>query len=231
MKMFYLDIFYSMFSWTSMESLTIGSLKTNFNPYPSTSTFFTSLSSVSTIPPVLSGETINGSSYAVDFTKTLIPAKYQVILLSFAYGIISLLAVLGNSCIIYIVFRNRRMHSVTNYFICNLALADCLVACFAIPFQVGCFPPLFSFNDHFLRLLLIEVSSSCSSKMGFTSFSLQISSIRPNTFRRCVNLHTGCCLARSLPCHATSIKAKAINKSSIYHLSCHLADCAGLVNT
>ncbi|CAF4939072.1 unnamed protein product, partial [Rotaria socialis] len=31
----------------------------------------------------------------------------------------------------YLVIRNRRMHSVTNYFICNLALADCLVACFA----------------------------------------------------------------------------------------------------
>ncbi|CAF3062394.1 unnamed protein product [Rotaria socialis] len=35
----------------------------------------------------------------------------------------------------HLVIRNRRMHSVTNYFICNLALADCLVACFAVPFQ------------------------------------------------------------------------------------------------
>ena len=75
-------------------------------------------------------------SAAADLAKTLIPEKYQIILLSFAYGIISLLAVVGNSCIIYIVLRNRRMHSVTNYFICNLALADCLVACFAVPFQV-----------------------------------------------------------------------------------------------
>ena len=72
-----------------------------------------------------------------EFTKTLIPENYQIILLSSAYGIISLLALIGNSSIIYIVIRNRRMHSVTNYFICNLALADCLVAFFAIPFQVG----------------------------------------------------------------------------------------------
>jgi hypothetical protein len=69
----------------------------------------------------------------------IIPDKYQIILLSFAYGIISLLSVVGNSSIIYIVIRNRRMHSVTNYFICNLALADCLVACFAVPFQVSHF--------------------------------------------------------------------------------------------
>ncbi|CAF2855723.1 unnamed protein product [Rotaria sp. Silwood2] len=72
---------------------------------------------------------------AADLTKTLIPEQYQIILLSFAYGIITFLALIGNSSIIYIVICNRRMHSVTNYFICNLALADCLVACFAVPFQ------------------------------------------------------------------------------------------------
>ncbi|CAF0908336.1 unnamed protein product [Rotaria sordida] len=72
---------------------------------------------------------------AADLTKTLIPEQYQIILLSFAYGIITFLALIGNSSIIYIVICNRRMHSVTNYFICNLALSDCLVACFAVPFQ------------------------------------------------------------------------------------------------
>jgi hypothetical protein len=81
----------------------------------------------------------NATSSAADLTKSLIPEQYQIILLSFAYGIISFLSVVGNSSIIYIVIRNRRMHSVTNYFICNLALADCLVACFAVPFQVSFF--------------------------------------------------------------------------------------------
>lgn len=79
------------------------------------------------------------SSNQIDSIKTIIPEKYQIILLSFAYGVVSLLSVFGNSSIIYIVIRNRRMHSVTNYFICNLALADCLVACFAVPFQVRFF--------------------------------------------------------------------------------------------
>jgi hypothetical protein len=82
----------------------------------------------------------NGTKNIVDLTTTLIPEKYQIILLSFAYGIISLLSLIGNSSIIHIVIRNRRMHSVTNYFICNLALADCLVACFAVPFQVSNLP-------------------------------------------------------------------------------------------
>lgn len=79
---------------------------------------------------------LNRTESVAELTKNLIPTTFQIILLSFAYGIISLLALIGNTSIIYIVIHNRRMHSVTNYFICNLALADCLVACFAIPFQV-----------------------------------------------------------------------------------------------
>lgn len=114
----------------------------------------------------------NGTDSVAELTKTLIPAKYQVILLSFAYGIISFLAVVGNSCIIYIIIRNRRMHSVTNYFICNLALADCLVACFATPFQV-----IFQISKWIFILFscfvsVHIVSSCCTSKMGVTTFSL-----------------------------------------------------------
>jgi leucokinin receptor len=85
---------------------------------------------------------INDTHRLAEVAKASIPENYQIILLSFAYGIISLLALVGNSSIIYIVIRNRRMHSVTNYFICNLALADCLVACFAIPFQVEITRPI-----------------------------------------------------------------------------------------
>ena len=61
---------------------------------------------------------------------------YTVTLLSIAYGIISILSVLGNILILWAVIRNKRMHNVTNYFICNLALADIVIGLFATPFQV-----------------------------------------------------------------------------------------------
>jgi hypothetical protein len=115
-----------------MDSTTFSLLTSNINPLNTDKIFTTT----TTISSTLTTAIINGTGSAAALTKTLIPEKYQIILLSFAYGIISLLAIVGNSCIIYIILRNRRMHSVTNYFICNLALADCLVACFAIPFQV-----------------------------------------------------------------------------------------------
>ncbi|CAF3718900.1 unnamed protein product [Rotaria magnacalcarata] len=98
----------------------------------------------------------NGTRNAADLTKTLMPEQYQIILLSFAYGIITLFSISGNSSIIYIVIRNRRMHSVTNYFTCNLALADCFVACFAVPFQV--LPHFLCKLAPFVQVLCVGVS-------------------------------------------------------------------------
>lgn len=58
-----------------------------------------------------------------------------VILLSIAYGAVSLAAVIGNSAVLWIVFRSHRLRTVTNIFIANLAIADILIGALAIPFQ------------------------------------------------------------------------------------------------
>lgn len=59
-----------------------------------------------------------------------------VVLLSFFYGSISLVAVVGNALVMWVVATSKKMHTVTNYFIANLALADIIIGLFAIPFQV-----------------------------------------------------------------------------------------------
>jgi leucokinin receptor len=58
-----------------------------------------------------------------------------LILLSFLYGSISLIAVIGNSLVIWIVITTKQMHSVTNFYIGNLAVADVIIGLFSIPFQ------------------------------------------------------------------------------------------------
>ena len=50
------------------------------------------------------------------------------------YLLTSLVAVSGNFLVIYLVIF-RRMKTVTNMFIANLALADVIIGMFAIPFQ------------------------------------------------------------------------------------------------
>ncbi|KAG8265472.1 neuropeptide Y receptor activity protein [Homalodisca vitripennis] len=59
-----------------------------------------------------------------------------IALLSVFYGTISVVAVVGNSLVMWIVATSRRIQNVTNCFIANLALADIVIGLFAIPFQM-----------------------------------------------------------------------------------------------
>ena len=58
-----------------------------------------------------------------------------VVVLSVFYGFIILIALLGNVLVIYVVIVSRRMRTVTNFYIANLAFADVIIAMFCVPFQ------------------------------------------------------------------------------------------------
>lgn len=76
-----------------------------------------------------------------------------IVLLSLFYGTISILAVVGNSLVIWIVATTRQMQTVTNFFIANLALADVTIGMFAIPFQV-CVKYIFTEFDIIVSFLI-----------------------------------------------------------------------------
>lgn len=50
-----------------------------------------------------------------------------------AYFIVFAVGIVGNFCVIAVVFRSPRMRTVTNFFIVNLAVADILVIVFCLP--------------------------------------------------------------------------------------------------
>ena len=58
-----------------------------------------------------------------------------VILLSMLYGSISVISVIGNALVIIVVAKNKSMHTVTNFFIANLSVADVMISIFSVPFQ------------------------------------------------------------------------------------------------
>ena len=58
-----------------------------------------------------------------------------VVLLAILYGSISLIAVLGNGLVIFVIAKKRKMQTVTNIFIANLAFADVIIGMFSTPFQ------------------------------------------------------------------------------------------------
>lgn len=58
---------------------------------------------------------------------------YMIIIYSFAYAVVFLTSVIGNTMVTSVVIKKRSMHSVTNYFLVNLAVADILVTVFCVP--------------------------------------------------------------------------------------------------
>ncbi|XP_064814640.1 pyroglutamylated RF-amide peptide receptor [Oncorhynchus masou masou] len=52
------------------------------------------------------------------------------------YAVIFLLALVGNSLVVYIVVRKRAIQTSTNIFICSLAVSDLLITFFCIPFTL-----------------------------------------------------------------------------------------------
>ncbi|XP_076072407.1 substance-P receptor-like [Mytilus galloprovincialis] len=64
------------------------------------------------------------------------PASSEiVIVLALLYGLISLVAVLGNGLVILVVLTKNNMQTLTNIFIANLACSDVALGIFVIPFQ------------------------------------------------------------------------------------------------
>lgn len=50
-----------------------------------------------------------------------------------AYAFIMLMALLGNSAIVFVVFKTQRLRTTTNFFIANMAVSDLLMPLFAMP--------------------------------------------------------------------------------------------------
>jgi len=63
----------------------------------------------------------------------------QFVFCAFYVGIF-FLGIFGNALVVFVVWRNRQMHTVTNLFITNLALSDVLLCVLAVPFT-----PLYTF--------------------------------------------------------------------------------------
>lgn len=76
-------------------------------------------------------------SYPEDVTTSNV--MVQTVICAF-YIIIFVLGIFGNVLVVYVVGRNRQMHTVTNLFIANLALSDVLLCVLAVPFT-----PLYTF--------------------------------------------------------------------------------------
>lgn len=58
-------------------------------------------------------------------------------LIYYMYASIFVIALFGNLLVLYTVVTSRKMHTVTNFFIANLAVGDLLIMVFCVPFSVA----------------------------------------------------------------------------------------------
>lgn len=72
------------------------------------------------------------NGYYKDFTQ--IPAVLATII--GIYIIVIVLAICGNMLVIWTVWKNNHMHTVTNYYIVNLAVSDFLVSAIVTPLKL-----------------------------------------------------------------------------------------------
>lgn len=63
------------------------------------------------------------------------PAAFKAVKLSL-YAIIFIISVIGNTLVCIVVVRRRRMRTVTNLFVLNLAASDLAITCICIPFDI-----------------------------------------------------------------------------------------------
>ncbi|MBN3274530.1 NK3R protein, partial [Polyodon spathula] len=74
---------------------------------------------------------INGSSNRTgNFSNQFIQPLWQIGFWSVAYGSVVAVAVFGNVIVIWIILAHKRMRTVTNYFLVNLAFSDASMAAF-----------------------------------------------------------------------------------------------------
>lgn len=52
------------------------------------------------------------------------------------YSLLVLVSAIGNSMVIFVVIRNKRMHTVANYLICNMSFADLLITLLPLVWEV-----------------------------------------------------------------------------------------------
>ncbi|XP_060531347.1 gastrin/cholecystokinin type B receptor-like isoform X2 [Cylas formicarius] len=116
----------------------------------------------------LSFPNITSSGMNITPTKTTIKYKWWSesgkIQIPF-YGVIFMLSVIGNMLVILTLAQNRRMRTVTNLFLLNLAVSDLLLGVFCMPFTlVGALLRDFVFGESMCKL--IPFLQACTVSVG-----------------------------------------------------------------
>ncbi|CAH1783238.1 unnamed protein product [Owenia fusiformis] len=81
----------------------------------------------------------NSSYYDIMEQQQNTRGRGETVGLILAFGIIIIVSLFGNVLVCHVIIKNRRMRTVTNLFITNLAIADIVITTVNIPFNIARF--------------------------------------------------------------------------------------------
>ena len=83
------------------------------------------------------------NSLPIHYDRPFMPQWWVQLLWSLLFGIIVLLSVMGNSLLLWIILANKKMRTVTNFYLLNLAISDLASSIFNALFNF-----VFMLNSH-----------------------------------------------------------------------------------
>lgn len=92
------------------------------------------------VPTAMDGLSVDNSTEIKIINNIFVQMSFSIF-----YVAIFIVGIIGNVLVCYVVFRNKAMHTVTNFFITNLALSDILLCILAVPFT-----PLYTFLEKWI---------------------------------------------------------------------------------
>uniref|UniRef100_A0A672G8F1 Substance-P receptor-like n=1 Tax=Salarias fasciatus TaxID=181472 RepID=A0A672G8F1_SALFA len=73
---------------------------------------------------------VNDTSNGTDYSNQFVQPVWRIVLWAIAYSCIVIVSVVGNVTVIWIIMAHKRMRTVTNYFLLNLAFAEVSMSVF-----------------------------------------------------------------------------------------------------
>ena len=99
-----------------------------------------------------------------------------VIVITIIYGCLFLSGIFGNVCTCLVIAKNKYMHTATNYYLFNLAIADLLLLVIGLPPETvsiwSAYPWVFGEAFCVLRTMLAEMSTNASI-LTITAFTIE----------------------------------------------------------
>ncbi|XP_036345276.1 cholecystokinin receptor type A-like [Rhagoletis pomonella] len=163
----------TQFNDTYISTSNISATATDFNVYATTNDtenmVFIPQSAVATIATATSANATNlidGNAKASNRTALVVAGKPRLstempIWLIPCYSIILFFAIIGNLLVISTLAQNRRMRTITNLFLLNLAISDILLGVLCMPVTlVGTLLRHFIFGEFFCKLIQFSQAAS-----------------------------------------------------------------------